>query len=564
MGAKTATRTAVALLLPLAAVVAGASPAWAQGRRAQTPPAQAQAPHVQAQKDQQRYALVVGNNVGNERARALRYAEEDVVRVAGLLGRTGDFDDVVLLRGANAPEVQQSLARMQTRLLADRAAGRPTLLFFYYSGHGDHEALELGDTRLPLRYLRESLEALAADVKIAFVDACHSGVMTGVKGGRRAPAFEVKLADPGSVRGMAIVTSSTGSELSQESDELKASFFSASVMAGLQGAADSSGDGRVTLAEIYQYAFRRTLSTTAASPVGGQHPTYDYRMAGTGDVILTRVRTEDARLVFPKTSSGTFVVLHGDRVMAEVAAAPDLDQYLSLPAGDYQVLRRSVDGVFQSSVRLGPAEAARLDPRAMVAMRQGGAVAKKGSDGDDGAGAPDAAVFARAASRASGPGAVPRHTLLGGYALQSSPIAGAALLGGPTAAYRRTVGRLELGLRAAVARFEADDRGYRSSLLRVLGAADGAVVLRSSPMLRLVAGGSLGLAWTRQRDVLGERGTSAGLRYAARGAATFTPGLGPLVANLDVEAGAESFRLDGRIAHRPFAAATLALGITWD
>jgi hypothetical protein len=132
-------------------------------------------------------------------------------------------------------------------------------------------------------------------VRVAFVDACQSGALTGVKGGRRAPGYEIHLADPGSVKGMAIVTSSTANELSQESDDLQGSFFTHNIMAGLRGAADSSRDGQVTLGEVYQFAFRRTLASTAASLVGGQHPTYDYRMSGAGDVILARTRPNDAR-----------------------------------------------------------------------------------------------------------------------------------------------------------------------------------------------------------------------------------------------------------------------------
>jgi len=46
---------------------------------------------------------------------------------------------------------------------------------------------------------------------------------------------------------------------------------------GLRGAADASGDGRVTLGESYQFAFQETLAQTTTTQGGAQHPAYDIR-----------------------------------------------------------------------------------------------------------------------------------------------------------------------------------------------------------------------------------------------------------------------------------------------
>ena len=166
-----------------------------------------------AQPRQVRLGLVAGNNTGRDPARSLRYAEEEVGRLADLLKSAGDFDDIVTLRGATRGEIEKSLVEVRKKLEAAKASGNQTLFLFYYSGHGDNEALEIGSERLPLRDLRGYLEQLSsADVRVAFVDACQSGALTGVKGGRRAPGYEIRLADPGQVKGLAIVTSSTSNE----------------------------------------------------------------------------------------------------------------------------------------------------------------------------------------------------------------------------------------------------------------------------------------------------------------------------------------------------------------
>src|SRR5207253_2498641 len=108
--------------------------------------------------------------------------------------------------------------------------------------------------------LRKAIEAVPADVRVAVLDSCASGAFARSKGGQFLPAF---LSDASSqVRGQAILTSSSETEVAQESDRIGSSFFTHHLLAGLRGAADTSHDGRVTLNEAYQYAYDETLSRT--------------------------------------------------------------------------------------------------------------------------------------------------------------------------------------------------------------------------------------------------------------------------------------------------------------
>ena len=319
-----------------------------------------------------RFALVVGNNAGREPARTLKYAEQEVARLADLLRRTGDFELVDVQQGQSRGEVEAALQSLKKGIERARADGRRTLFFFFYSGHADGEALELGSSRLPLRTLSTYLENLSADIRLAFIDACRSGVITGVKGGRRAPAYEIRIADVASVRGLAIVTSSTASEPSQESDDLRSSYFSHNVMTGLQGLADRSGDGQITLSELYDFAFRRTLASTAANLTGSQHPTYAYRLSGTGEVVLTRAPVGHARLRFPGDPGATYSVLRDGDLLAEVAASGDSDSYLALPAGEYRVVRRALADLTETRLRLAPGGSVRIEPTRMAALLAAG------------------------------------------------------------------------------------------------------------------------------------------------------------------------------------------------
>ena len=561
-------RSVVTGALAFAALVSGGplGPiAWAagEGRSAEARSADAKvgdgkSPETRAEA---RYAVLVGSNMGNDKARALRYAEEDVSRLADLLKRSGDFQDVLLIRGGTTEAVQNALQQVQAHLLADKSAGRPTLFFFYYSGHGDNEALELGASRLPLRYLREHLEAIAADVRVAFVDACHSGAMTGVKGARRAPAYEVRLADPGRVRGLAIITSSTSHEFSQESDELKASFFSHSVLSGLLGAADSSGDGQVTLSELYQYAFRRTLSSTAVSPTGGQHPTYDYRMVGTGDVVLSRVRQDDARLVFPAGSVATYMVLGRDDVMAEIPASMGEDQYVAVPSGSYQVVRRSLEGVYASTIKVAPGSSVRVEPASMVAVRSSDAIALMGHG--YGGGAEDATVTAQSRDQASAVVEGKRHRIGLTAAVATSPWPGVKAQSGAGLAYRQHVGgRWLAGLDARIGKAEANDAGFRSDLWQVdLEATLGRLfVLR--PSWSLSGGVFAGVPWVRQSDTVGV--SSSGFGFSGGASVELAVALvGPTWAGAVIHGGAVGAPVDGRTKWRPLATGGLQLGLSF-
>jgi hypothetical protein len=490
---------------------------------------------VRAQPVQVRLGLLAGNNQGRDAAHNLRYAEEEVVRLAELLKTAGDFDEVVTLRGASKGEIEKAWVQLRQRLETAKRNGRQTLFLFYYSGHGDNEALEIGNERLLLRDLRAYLEQLvAADVRVAFVDACQSGALTGVKGGKRAPGYEVKLADPGQVKGMAIVTSSTANELSQESDDLKGSFFSQSIMAGLRGAADVSRDGQVTLGEVYQFAFKRTLSSTAASLTGGQHPTYDYRMAGAGEVVLTRTLARDARLAFVRESGATYAVISrasGD-VLAEIMSSPSEDLYLAVPAGDYRFVRRTMGEVRERTLALAPGSVTYLDPASMVRVAQTSARSKNGG--------------------------MELRYQLGAYAGVSTAAVpgGPAFVGTLALSFARDLGRLALRGRLGVASFDSQEDVYRSSMLRATASADLLFSLLTGPYFSIQLGPTVGLPVVRQRNMVGEVANSFGFAYGG------VMSLGTRLyertfLSLTVDVGGEVFRLDGQAVHRAAGSALL-------
>src|SRR5262249_37402268 len=143
--------------------------------------------------------------------------------------------------------------------------------------------------------------------------------------------------------GIAVIASSSARELSQESEELRSSYFTHHWLVALRGAGDRDADGRVTLSEAYQYAYNHTLATTAETSVGDQHPTPATNLRGKDDIPLTPPAAANAHLKVPAGFDGRVLVqsLPSWSVLAELDKTPGQPVLLALPAGRYAAsLRR--------------------------------------------------------------------------------------------------------------------------------------------------------------------------------------------------------------------------------
>jgi uncharacterized caspase-like protein len=246
-----------------------------------------------------RHALVIGANDGGGVLEPLRYAERDAEEVASVLTGLGGFpaDHVTVLYAPSRVEIQAALGRHAAVALAE-----PDDLFLvYYSGHADAVGLRLGDDSYPFEALKHDLRAVPAEVRIGLLDACRSGAITRLKGASLAPP----LALDGSfaVDGEAWLTASSADEAAQESDQLRSGFFTDYLLSGMRGAADH-GDGSVDLDELYRYAFDRVVAHTGATEAGTQHPHFDNRLSGAGEVVITRPTAAGATLTLGDAAVG--------------------------------------------------------------------------------------------------------------------------------------------------------------------------------------------------------------------------------------------------------------------
>jgi len=286
----------------------------------------------------QRYALVVGANAGGGDRPALQYAISDAERFARVmvdLGGVAPANEIVL-KQPKLRDLADAFDLLTRRVTEGRRTAGRTEVVMYYSGHADEKGLLLGDDRYSYRSLRDRLDQIPADVRIAVLDACSSGAFTRAKGGRARPAFLVD--ESSDMRGHAFLTSSAETEAAQESDRIRASYFTHFLISGFRGAADTSGDGKVTLNEAYQFAFNETLGRTVDTKGGAQHPSYDINMSGTGDVVMTDVRQTTATLVLGEELEGRFFIrTSAQELIVELYKPRGRKVELAVEPGTYEV-----------------------------------------------------------------------------------------------------------------------------------------------------------------------------------------------------------------------------------
>ena len=430
-----------------------------------------------------RFALAIGSNVGHGTDEPLRWAEQDAERFNALLGQLGGVpeDRRVMVLGEGVAPLKLALARVRGRIEEARRAGERTLLFVYYSGHGDPSSLRLAGERLPLSELQAMLREVPATTTVAILDACHSGsVVSGrSKGLGRAPGFDVSFVRQTGPEGRVFITSSGAQEVAQESDSLQGSYFTHHLLSGLRGAADRDGDGRVSLSEAYQHVYHRTLVTSHGSTAAVQHPELMSQLAGEGDLFLTYLDRSQAQLELPAGLGGSVMVVEErtQQVVAEVEPGSLAPVHLALPSGRYRVqVRRGGDVLFGrvylpwgGRQRLAPEQ---LEQRTLAQHQQKGA------------------LLAPVAWRLGvGLGAARSHISGGGW----GPLAGALL-------ERHSEGRLSLGAQLGLGVSQGTGRYLRFRSVE-LEAGASAGVLQPLRSLQLGAHGGLALVGVFQHSV---------------------------------------------------------------
>lgn len=312
----------------------------------------------------QRYAVIVGSNAGVQERPGLRFSHRDAKSFAQVLLDVGRFTkkDVALLLD---PAPEQVLGALDGVIAQAKAAGGKTMLVFYYSGHADGQSLFPNGQPLGLAELKSRLGDEAVELRVGIIDGCSGGGWTQAKGLRPAEPFALgppQLESEGTV----LLSSSSGLEDAHEAEVLQGSFFTHHLVAGLRGAADSSRDGQVTLNEAFGYANQMTIRDTAQVAKVPQHPSFDMRLRGRQDVVLSALASAASSLTLIQEQGPLQVVQLATGQLIAESPAGEGTFTLAVPAGDYVVRRVEERGVMSKKVTVEPMSSESLDESSLM------------------------------------------------------------------------------------------------------------------------------------------------------------------------------------------------------
>jgi hypothetical protein len=300
-----------------------------------------------------RFAMIAGANDGGPKRVKLQYAVSDASSVMKVLSEMGGIsqEDSLLLIDPDRKKFIFGLRLIQEKINQARSETGRCEFILYYSGHSDDESILLGKEKISYKEIRDYVNSIPAEVRIAILDSCSSGAFARLKGGKMRTPFMVDSSF--NMKGYAFMTSSSADEASQESERIKGSFFTHYLTSGLRGAADMNQDGRITLSEAYQFAYSETLSVTEKTLSGPQHPNYNIQMSGTGDVVMTDIRKSSALMIISDNISGSLFIRDNNRnLVCELRKPAGRSIQFGLDYGNYSLINIREGQLFEAEVYL--------------------------------------------------------------------------------------------------------------------------------------------------------------------------------------------------------------------
>jgi len=236
------------------------------------------------------WAVVIGVNTYPS-IRRLKYAVNDAMAFYNHLVEYNQVpkENVVLLLDEEA-----NLTRLRSALgiYLKNKASKDDMVIIYFAGHGaterdatspdgdglekyllphDVDPKELYATAMPMEEISRLFSRIRSDRLVFIVDTCYSGA----SGGRTISVSDIRAGISDGFldritggKGKIILTASGANEVSAESDELQQGIFTHFLIKGLQGQADSDGDGLITVDEVYTYVSKQVPQATNQE----QHP----------------------------------------------------------------------------------------------------------------------------------------------------------------------------------------------------------------------------------------------------------------------------------------------------
>jgi len=251
-----------------------------------------------------KYALIIGNtdysDPGLAKLSAPGKDAEDFARVLQDK-EIGAFDNVKVIVNQTSAAVIEAIDEFFDQKKPD------DMLVFYFSGHGIRDGAgslylafmntirsRLRSTAIKSEYIREAMDQSRSKRQVLILDCCNSGAFPQGTKAELGGSMGMTRAFQG--YGRFVLTASDATQFAWEGDkvigETDNSLFTHFLVKGLEGEADNDGDGRITVDELYDYAYDQISRVTP-----NQTPTKSSSKVE-GEIVLRQsTRIEDIKPV---------------------------------------------------------------------------------------------------------------------------------------------------------------------------------------------------------------------------------------------------------------------------
>jgi formylglycine-generating enzyme required for sulfatase activity len=259
-----------------------------------------------------KYALIIANTEYTDPGLAqLSAPGEDAVDLARVL-RSPDicgFDDVQVLLNESEPNIRQAIESF----LSDRKP--PDLLILYFSGHGVRDqngALFLAvkntnrsrllSTAIKSDFINEAMKQSRSKRQVLILDCCNSGAFVPKSKSELGGSMGTKKAFMGTGYGRVVLTASDSTQYAFEGDRIIGntgnSLFTHYLVEGLEGEADKDKDGRISVDELYDYAYEQVVTSISNQTPGKW--SYEEK----GDIFIREnIKVEEEKLLAGENGS---------------------------------------------------------------------------------------------------------------------------------------------------------------------------------------------------------------------------------------------------------------------
>lgn len=224
-------------------------------------------PPVSSTRRKNAHAIVIGLEIYRNQLPKADYAETDAKVMAQYLSHSMGFEEENIALLVNERASKSDLEKYFETWLPNRVEKDDTV-FVYYSGHGapntktneaflvpyDGDPVFLNNTGYSLNRLYQNLANLPAKEIIVVLDSCFSG-----SGGRSVLAKGMRpiiteVRNPILGKGKTVViAASTAQQISTTYDQQRHGLFTYFFLKGLQGEGDTNKNGKIEVAELFEY-----------------------------------------------------------------------------------------------------------------------------------------------------------------------------------------------------------------------------------------------------------------------------------------------------------------------